>query len=123
MNYREKGQDYLFGPHQLSDGTLRFIALTALFLQPADLRPKVIVVDEPELGLHPAAVSVLVGMAKAASNTAQVVLATQSTRLIDEFSADQVMIVERDDKRGSSIFRRLRERDLDLWLERISATG
>ena len=80
-------------------------------------------VDEPELGLHPAAVSVLAGMAKAASNTAQVVLATQSTRLIDEFSADQVMIVERDDMRGSSIFRRLRERDLDLWLERISATG
>ncbi len=107
----------------MSDGTLRFIALTALFLQPPDLRPKVIVVDEPEFGLHPAAVSVLAGMAKAASNIAQVVLATQSTRLIDEFSADQVMIVERDDMRGSSIFRRLRERDLDLWLERISATG
>ncbi len=117
LNYREKGRNHLFGPHQLSDGSLRFMALTVLFLQPPELRPKVIIVDEPELGLHPAAISALAGMAKAASGTAQVIFATQSPRLIDEFSADQVMIVERDEKRQSSVFRRLRERDLELWLD------
>jgi len=118
LNWREKGSDYLFGPHQLSDGSLRFMALTTLFMQPPDLRPKVIIVDEPELGLHPAAISALAGMVKAAPPAAQVILATQSSRLVDEFSADQVMIVERDEKRRRTVFRRLDEKDLEEWLDR-----
>lgn len=118
LNWREKGSDYLFGPHQLSDGTLRFMALTTLFLQPPELRPRVIIVDEPELGLHPAAISALAGMVKAAPPSAQVILATQSSRLVDEFTADQVMIVERDQKRLRTAFRRLNEQDLGDWLER-----
>ncbi|MFH1743940.1 MAG: AAA family ATPase [bacterium] len=120
LNWRERGSDYLFGPHQLSDGSLRFMALTALFMQPPDLLPKVIVVDEPELGLHPAAISALAGMVKAVSSATQVILATQSTRLVDEFTADQVVIVERDEKRPRTLFRRLNEQDLGEWLERYS---
>ena len=118
LNWREKGSDYLFGPHQLSDGSLRFMALTTLFMQPPDLRPKVIIVDEPELGLHPAAISALAGMVKAAPPATQVILATQSSRLVDEFTADQVMIVERDETRPRTVFRRLNEQDLMEWLER-----
>jgi len=118
LNWREKGSDYLFGPHQLSDGSLRFMALTTLFMQPPNLRPRVIIVDEPELGLHPSAISVLAGMVKAAGPTTQVILATQSSRLVDEFTADQVMIVERDEKRPRTLFRRLSEMDLAEWLER-----
>jgi predicted ATPase len=118
LNWRQKGSDYLFGPHQLSDGSLRFMALTTLFMQPPDLRPRVIIVDEPELGLHPAAISALAGMVKAVAPATQVVLATQSPRLVDEFSADQVLIVERDETRSRTLFRRLNEKDLAEWLER-----
>lgn len=120
LNWREKGSDFLFGPHQLSDGSLRFIALTVLFMQPPDLRPKIIVVDEPELGLHPAALSELAGMVKAAASTTQVILATQSCRLIDEFSADQVLIVERRQHPPGSVFRRLDDDVLAEWLARYS---
>jgi predicted ATPase len=118
LNWREKGSDYLFGPHQLSDGSLRFMALATLFMQPPNLRPRVIIVDEPELGLHPAAISALAGMVKAAAPATQVILATQSSRLVDEFTADQVMIVERDEKRPRTFFRRLNEEGLSEWLER-----
>lgn len=118
LNWREKGSDYLFGPHQLSDGSLRFMALATLFMQPPDLRPRVIIVDEPELGLHPAAISALAGMVKAAAPATQIILATQSSRLVDEFTADQVMIVERDEKRPRTLFRRLNEEVLSEWLER-----
>jgi len=118
LNWREKGSDYLFGPHQLSDGSLRFMALATLFMQPPNLRPRVIIVDEPELGLHPAAISALAGMVKATAPATQVILATQSSRLVDEFTADQVMIVERDEKRPRTLFRRLNEAGLSEWLER-----
>ena len=118
LNWREKESDYLFGPHQLSDGSLRFMALTALFLQPPDLLPKVIIVDEPELGLHPAAIAALAGMVKAVSAQSQVILATQSPRLVDEFTADQVVIVERDTAKPRSVFHRLDQGKLGEWLER-----
>lgn len=118
LNWREKDSDYLFGPHQLSDGSLRFMALTTLFMQPPNLRPRVIIVDEPELGLHPAAISSLAGMVETVAPATQVILATQSSRLVDEFTADQVMIVERDEKRFRTLFRRLSEEDLTEWLER-----
>lgn len=118
LNWQEKDSDYLFGPHQLSDGSLRFMALATLFMQPPGLRPKVIIVDEPELGLHPAAISALSGMVNAAAPTTQVILATQSSRLVDEFDADQVMIVERDERRPRTLFRRLSEGELSEWLER-----
>ncbi len=120
LNWRERGSDFLFGPHQLSDGSLRFVALAALFMQPPDSRPKIIVVDEPELGLHPAALSELAGMVKAAASASQVILATQSCRLIDEFSADQVLIVERRQHPPGSVFRRLDEAALAEWLARYS---
>jgi predicted ATPase len=120
LNWRERGSDFLFGPHQLSDGSLRFVALAALFMQPPDSRPKVIVVDEPELGLHPAALSELAGMVKAAASASQVILATQSCRLIDEFSAGQVLIVERRQDPPGSVFRRLDDDALAEWLARYS---
>jgi predicted ATPase len=117
LNWREQGSDYLFGPHQLSDGSLRFMALTTLFMQPPELRPRLIVVDEPELGLHPAAISALAGMVKAAAPATQIILATQSPRLVDEFTPDQVVIVEREQKPPRSLFRRLDVQDLAEWLD------
>lgn len=121
LNWRDSwGNDYLFGPDQLSDGSLRFMALAALFLQPPQLMPEVLVVDEPELGLHPAAIVELAGMVRIAAQNSQVLLATQSPRLVDEFSPEQLLIIEFDEKERCSVFRRLDTEALREWLERYS---
>lgn len=120
LNWLENESDYLFGPHQLSDGSLRFMALATLLLQPPRMLPGVIIVDEPELGLHPSAISILAGMIRMASRYSQILLATQSATLVDEFEANDVVIVERDEDRRCSIFKKLDEGRLSDWLERYS---
>lgn len=120
LNWKEKDSEYLFGPHQISDGSLRFMALATLLLQPQKTLPNVIILDEPELGLHPAAVSLLTGMIKAASLHSQILLATQSTRFIDDFEASDIVIVERNEARRCSTYRKLDESKLSEWLERYS---
>lgn len=120
LNWHEKDRsDYLYGPHQLSDGSLRFMALATLFLQPPDKLPDVIVLDEPELGLHPYAISVLAAMVKAAAVRVQVVLATQSTRLVDEFEPHQIVVLETEGSAGTKR-RSLNPSDLAQWLEEYS---
>jgi predicted ATPase len=114
------GSDYLFGPDQISDGSLRFMALTTLLLQPQDLLPKFIVLDEPELGLHPAAVAELAGMIHMVSHKTQILVATQSTRLVDEFSLEDLIIVERDEKRNCSVFKKLNSEQLKDWIDHYS---
>ena len=116
LDWREKNNEYKFGAHQISDGTLRFMALAALLLQPPQSLPPVIILDEPELGLHPTAIAALAGMAKDASQHAQVVLATQSPSLLDEFRADQVIVVERDPIARSSLFKKHSAEELKVWL-------
>ncbi|MEO5359868.1 MAG: tetratricopeptide repeat protein [Nitrospirota bacterium] len=106
LMWKEKGQGYEFGPQQLSDGTLRFMALTTLLLQPPEWLPKLIVIDEPELGLHPKAVAHLADMVSIASEHVQVVLATQSPHFLDEFEADQIVIVDYDEDKRCSTFKR-----------------
>ncbi len=120
LNWREVGSDYLFGPHQLSDGSLRFIAIATLLLQPPATLPSVIIIDEPELGLHPSAISILAGMIKTASQHCQIVLATQSPRLVDEFEPKNIVIVERNADNRCSEFRALDEEKLADWLEQYS---
>ena len=112
--------DYLFGPHQLSDGSLRFMALAALLLQPPATLPNMIIIDEPELGLHPSALTILAAMVKIASQHSQVLLSTQSPRLVDEFTADQIVIVERDEGNQFTTFQRLDEDRLQEWLQAYS---
>ncbi|MDR3361373.1 MAG: AAA family ATPase [Desulfovibrio sp.] len=121
LNWKDSsGNDYLFDPQQISDGSLRFMALATLLLQPPDLLPRFIVLDEPELGLHPAAIAELVGMVKIATKNSQVLLATQSTRLVDEFSPDELIVVERDEKLNCSVFKKLDSEELSDWLNRYS---
>lgn len=120
LNWRDAaGDGMIFDPHQLSDGTLRFMALAAALLQPPELLPSLIVLDEPELGLHPAAIIELVAMLGIASQHAQILLATQSTRLVDEFDAENIVICEHDVRQGS-VFRRLDGKRLGGWLRRYS---
>ncbi|HLP57791.1 MAG TPA: AAA family ATPase [Candidatus Deferrimicrobium sp.] len=116
LDWTEKDNDYRFGPHQLSDGGLRFMAMATLLLQPPELIPGAILIDEPELGLHPVAISALAGMMHSASEYSQVIVATQSPRLIDEFEANVITVVERDEKTKRSLFKKLDEEELKEWL-------
>lgn len=117
LDWYEEGNDYLFGPHQISDGSLRFMALSTLLLQPPENLPTVIIIDEPELGLHPTAIAVLASMVRQASRYCQVILATQSPALLDEFEPQHIKVIERDEKSRSSKFRELDEKQLQEWLK------
>ncbi len=121
LNWKsQSNHNYILGPHQLSDGTLKFIALTTLLLQPPEKLPPVIIIDEPELGLHPKALGILAGMIKTASQHCQVIVATQSPRLVDEFSLEDIIVAEWDDKKNCSTFNKLNKEKLNEWLENYS---
>jgi len=111
---REPHTDYDLGPHQLSDGTLRAIALITLFLQPREYMPRAIILDEPELGLHPYAIEVVASLARQAAEHTQVILATQSPALLDQFEPEDVIVV--DYEKGESRLRRLDAKGLEAWL-------
>ena len=115
LAWKHKGSDQYFGPSALSDGTLRFIALTTLFLQPSQFRPAVIIVDEPELGLHPYAVTMLAALVRQASRETQVILSTQSGLLLDHFEPEDVLVADRVE--GGTQLTRLDSSRLHDWLE------
>ena len=104
-----------FSAYQLSDGTLRFIALAVLLMQPNP--PAVIIIDEPELGLHPFAIEKLAGMVQAASSTAQIIAATQSPGFISHFSSDDVIVIDKSEVENQTVFNRLNTDALRNWLE------
>jgi predicted ATPase len=118
LAWRHKGSDQYFSASSLSDGTLRFIALATLFLQPDTFRPSVILVDEPELGLHPYAITMLASLVKQASQETQVILSTQSPLLLDHFQPEDVLVADRVEE--STQFTRLDSGKLAAWLEDYS---
>lgn len=118
LQWREIGTDLVFSPHQASDGTLRAMALVALLLQPIDNLPDVLIIDEPELGLHPYAINIIGSLINGISNHCQVILATQSMLLIDCFEPEDIIVVERNNRESS--FNRLEPSDLEDWLEEYS---
>ncbi len=113
LEWNERSSDAYFNASSLSDGTLRFICLSVLLLQP-DL-PPLVLLDEPELGLHPAAITVLANMLEAAATRTQVLVATQSVTLVNQFTPEDVWTVDRED--GQSVFRQLNSADRTDWLE------
>jgi predicted ATPase len=108
----------IFGPAHLSDGTLRMIALVTLFNLPEPMAPWMIVLDEPELGLHPAAEAYLASLIRSASTQTQVLLSTQSATLVDHFKPSEVVVAEMRD--GTSTFSRLDAEKLGHWLKRYT---
>ncbi len=113
LQWRDKFSEVIYGPNDLSDGTIRFIALTVLFMQPN--LPKVIVIDEPELGLHPVAIEKLAGLIKMAANRGtQVIAATQNAELISNFQPSDILTV--DQRGGISQIKRLDADELSQWL-------
>ena len=117
LEWRQKGSDFPFQPSQFSDGTLRFICLATALQQINP--PATILIDEPELGLHPYAISVLADLIEAATHATQVILATQSPVLLDYFGPESIVVVNR--KEGHSSFERLDTEALKEWLEEYSA--
>jgi len=118
LAWKHKISDQYFGVSSLSDGTLRFIALATLFLQPEAYRPSVILVDEPELGLHPHAITLLASLVKQVSQKTQVILSTQSSLLLDHFQPEDVLVADRVE--GRTQFTRLDSARLSAWLEDYS---
>ena len=116
LAWRQKGSDFPFQPFHLSDGTIRFICLATALLQP-DL-PATIVIDEPELGLHPQAIGMLAGLVKSASAQTQVIVATQSADFLSHFQPEDIVVISRAN--GRSVFARPDVDELRHWLEDYS---
>lgn len=115
LEWKAVGSDVPFIAAQLSDGILRFMCLATLLLQPIDLQPETILIDEPELGLHPYAIQLLAAMIKKAAKERQIIVSTQSVELLNEFQAEDVLVVEHKDK--ETTFKRVDEKKLSSWLE------
>lgn len=117
LEWTERGKpDTPWKAHVLSDGTLRFICLATLLLQPVHMLPDTILIDEPELGLHPYAINLLVQMLQSAAETnKQVIVSTQSVELLNALSPEDVVVVER--VADATVFKRLVCEDLRDWLE------
>ncbi len=118
LAWRERGSDQVFDASQASDGMLRVIALVSLLLQPEETLPDVLILDEPELGLHPYAITVVGGLIGAVSKSIQVIVATQSTALVDCFEPEDIVVVEREGRQ--SVFRHLDSEKLEEWLDDYS---
>jgi predicted ATPase len=114
--WKQKDSDYAFWPSQLSDGSLRFICLVTALMQPNP--PATIIIDEPELGLHPYAIVLLGSLIRAAASRMQVIVSTQSVPLLNEFTIDDLIVVEREE--GASVFKRYDAADFSSWLENYS---
>jgi predicted ATPase len=115
LRWREIGSDQVFNVSQASDGMLRAMALVALLQQPENDLPSMLILDEPELGLHPYAIEVLASLIRSASKHVQVIVATQSVSLIDRFDADDIVVTDR--KHRETSFKRLDNAALTEWLE------
>ena len=120
LTWREVGSDLVFGPHQISDGTLRAMALVTLLMQPAEDIPGLLAIDEPELGLHPTAMAIIAALIQSVATRSQVIVATQSMALIDHFAAEDIVVADR--KQRGTTFERLSPEDLSEWLKEFSVS-
>lgn len=111
--WKDRYSDLLYYPTQLSDGTLRYICLAALLLQPNP--PPTIIIDEPELGLHPFAIKLLASLLHEAAGRAQLIVATQASLLVDELTPEEVIVANH--REGETLFERQDSARLADWLK------
>lgn len=116
LSWKQKGSDFPMQPYHLSDGSIRFMCLVCALLQPDP--PSLIVIDEPELGLHPRALALLAELMQTAAQHTQIIVATQAPLLLDQFALDEIIVVKREN--GASLFQRLEENEFSVWLQEYS---
>ena len=116
LEWEEFNSDMYLDAQSFSDGTIRFIALATVLLQP--YLPDTIIIDEPELGLHPSAINKLAALMKKASKKTQLIVATQSVNLVDCFEAEDILVVDRKDNQTE--FNRLSSDELSAWIGEYS---
>lgn len=116
LEWLEIGNEKVFNAHHLSDGTLRMICLTTLLLQPN--APDTIIIDEPELGLHPYAITVLASLMKSFAIDKQLIISTQSVTLINHFNGDDIIVTDKIN--SASVFKRLDKDELNEWINDYS---
>ncbi len=121
LRWQAKGTDKTFGAHLTSDGSLRFFALVTLLNLPKELLPSVLLLDEPELGLHPSAVALIGGMIKKLSHDLQTIVATQSPLLVDVFDLEEIIVLEEEE--GATIVQKIKYDEYCSWLERGFTPG
>ena len=115
LQWRAKGMDKTIGAHLTSDGSLRFFALATLLNLPPEMLPNVLLLDEPELGLHPTAVNLIGNMIKVLARERQVIVATQSPHLVDVFGLDEIFVLELEN--GRTGFHRYDNGKYAEWLK------
>ena len=115
LRWKARGNEKTFGAHLTSDGSLRFFALVTLLNLPREMLPDVLLLDEPELGLHPVAIALVGNMIKALAGDVQIIVATQSPLLVDVFELDEIVVLDLHD--GRSVFRRLDADTYRTWLD------
>ena len=118
LRWQSRHFDKTFGAQLTSDGSLRFFALATLLNLPGEMLPGVVLLDEPELGLHPKAISLVGDMIRALAESRQVIVATQSPLLLDAFELDQVFVLEARD--GRTEVRSPDREALRDWLEEFT---
>ena len=121
LRWKAKWTDRTFGAHLTSDGSLRFFALVTLLNLPLAMLPDVILLDEPELGLHPAAIELVAHMIKGLAKEKQVIVATQSPLLVDAFGLDEIVVLDLKD--GKSELRKLDPNEFRIWIEEDFTPG
>jgi len=118
LRWREEGSDRDFHAGQAPDGMLRLAALVTLLSQPNTTLPGILIIDEPELGLHPDAIAFVAGLMRSASKVTQLIVATQSPELVDEFEPEDIVVVQR--KRRESLLERKSKEELKVWMDEYS---
>ena len=118
LEWMHKREDVPYKAHILSDGTLRWMCLATVLLQPEALQPQTILIDEPELGLHPSAINLLAAMLRSVSKDRQIIVSTQSVNLLNQFTAENVIVADR--RQDHTQLQRLNQEDLASWLDEYS---
>ena len=118
LRWKHKDMDKTMGAHMTSDGMLRFFALVTLLNLPPEMLPSVLLLDEPELGLHPAAITLIGAMIDTVAMDRQVIAATQSPLLVDNFRLDEIIVLELE--KGRTTVRRFDESEYGQWLDEYS---
>ncbi|MGD9678862.1 MAG: AAA family ATPase [Vulcanibacillus sp.] len=120
LEWKETNSDYYFNANSFSDGTLRFICLATLLIKPdiGDIK-RTIIIDEPELGLHPNALGLLGSLIKSVSKINQIIISTQSVTLLNQFSYEDIIVVEHDKENGT-LLKRLEKEEVEKWIEDYS---